>query len=351
MNKKIFTTILIILLVFISSVVYAGETGDIGSYHIITEYNWSDYSDRSAKYWSEFYKRVSDSSKKSIYQDEYELLALATLHHSEIADVLLAAGYNCTQYVWEDVYGKYIGGNNKVNTYIGIDEEILNAIGENKEDNEENNGKEGIANEIKKDPMKWAHFVAGIYERAATAYGEGKKETFTDYEISEMKRLYTQYQISPLSFPVLTKVQEEEIVNRYSKITLGFSFDTYIPYTYQYMNITMSGEHVGEKEPVKEHTLGDIIANANNFLSKGEGTESPISDSDLKAMSNTLYNILFISGIIIAFVVGGILGIKFMISGLEEKAEVKQMLMPYVIGCVILFGAFTIWKIVLIILQ
>ena len=40
-----------------------------------------------------------------------------------------------------------------------------------------------------------------------------------------------------------------------------------------------------------------------------------------------------------------------MTSGIEEKAEVKAMLVPYIVGCVILFGAFTIWKVVLTILQ
>ena len=36
---------------------------------------------------------------------------------------------------------------------------------------------------------------------------------------------------------------------------------------------------------------------------------------------------------------------------IEEKAEIKTMLIPYIIGCVVVFGAFTIWKIVVDILQ
>ena len=40
-----------------------------------------------------------------------------------------------------------------------------------------------------------------------------------------------------------------------------------------------------------------------------------------------------------------------MTSGIEEKAEVKAMLLPYVIGCVILFGSFTIWKVVVTIVS
>ena len=34
-----------------------------------------------------------------------------------------------------------------------------------------------------------------------------------------------------------------------------------------------------------------------------------------------------------------------------KAAQVKENLIPYVIGCVIIFGAFGIWKIVLTVLQ
>lgn len=68
-------------------------------------------------------------------------------------------------------------------------------------------------------------------------------------------------------------------------------------------------------------------------------------------MSNTIYSILLAIGIVIAVIVGLLLGMKFITGGIEEKAEVKAMLVPYIVGCVVLFGAFTIWKIVVDILQ
>ena len=68
-------------------------------------------------------------------------------------------------------------------------------------------------------------------------------------------------------------------------------------------------------------------------------------------MSNTVYNILFILGIVIAVIWGLVIAIKFITGSVEEKAEVKKTLIPYVAGCVVLFGAFTIWKIVVTILQ
>lgn len=43
--------------------------------------------------------------------------------------------------------------------------------------------------------------------------------------------------------------------------------------------------------------------------------------------------------------VGTVLGIQFMVASAEDKAEVKKALVPYVIGCIVIFGAFTIWSI------
>ena len=68
-------------------------------------------------------------------------------------------------------------------------------------------------------------------------------------------------------------------------------------------------------------------------------------------MSDTLYNILLVVGIIVAIIVGLIMGIKFILGSLEEKAEIKTMIIPYIIGCVVVFGAFTIWQIVVDVLQ
>lgn len=34
-----------------------------------------------------------------------------------------------------------------------------------------------------------------------------------------------------------------------------------------------------------------------------------------------------------------------MVASAEDKAKVKEALIPYVIGCAVIFGAFTIWSI------
>ena len=92
-------------------------------------------------------------------------------------------------------------------------------------------------------------------------------------------------------------------------------------------------------------TLDDIIKAGDKFINSGKNAEK-ISDDKIKDMSDTVWNILMSLGIIIAVVVGLILGIKFITSGIEEQAKVKEMLVPYAIGCIVLFGSVIIWKIV-----
>ena len=56
--------------------------------------------------------------------------------------------------------------------------------------------------------------------------------------------------------------------------------------------------------------------------------------------------LILVIGICVAVITISILGIKFMLGSIEEKAQVKEALIPFVIGCVVVFGAFGIWKIV-----
>ena len=39
-----------------------------------------------------------------------------------------------------------------------------------------------------------------------------------------------------------------------------------------------------------------------------------------------------------------------MVGGAEEKANIKEVLVPYVVGCIVIFGAFAIWKLIVTIL-
>lgn len=102
----------------------------------------------------------------------------------------------------------------------------------------------------------------------------------------------------------------------------------------------------------KTYALGDIISSADKFIEDGKSEKNVgLDEGVIKDLSNTMYNILFVLGIVIAVIWGLVIAIKFITGSVEEKAEVKKTLIPYVAGCVVLFGAFTIWKIVVTILQ
>lgn len=58
-----------------------------------------------------------------------------------------------------------------------------------------------------------------------------------------------------------------------------------------------------------------------------------------------MYKLLMAIGIVIMFAVGIVIGIQFMVASAEDKAKVKEALIPYIVGCIVIFGAFTIWSI------
>ena len=66
----------------------------------------------------------------------------------------------------------------------------------------------------------------------------------------------------------------------------------------------------------------------------------------LSETSDFIYKLLLSLAIIIAIIIGMILGIQFMVASADEKAKVKEALIPFIVGCIVVFGAFTIWKIV-----
>lgn len=81
------------------------------------------------------------------------------------------------------------------------------------------------------------------------------------------------------------------------------------------------------------------------------GGNGMINTTGLNNFSDTLYNTLLLIGMVIAVIIGTIIGIKFMVSSVEEKAKLKEILIVYVIGCIVLVGAFSIWKIIVVIMN
>lgn len=101
---------------------------------------------------------------------------------------------------------------------------------------------------------------------------------------------------------------------------------------------------------VKASGISDVITGGDDFISAGQETDDvkkkiTLDEQEVINTSNYIYNILLISGMSIAVIISSILGIKFMIGSVEEKAQIKDALIPFVIGCIVIFGAFGIWRI------
>lgn len=147
----------------------------------------------------------------------------------------------------------------------------------------------------------------------------------------------------------ITETQKEELDNKYKELNNTYMQDVKNVYL-------KSGENKGVlyKAPVRNDSGRQSADNIDDVINDGKSIlkhTSKISNDDIKNFSNSIFNIFLIIGVAVATLVGAILGVKFMTSSVEGKADVKKMLIVYVIGCVAVFGAFTIWKIVVTILQ
>lgn len=95
----------------------------------------------------------------------------------------------------------------------------------------------------------------------------------------------------------------------------------------------------------KVFAWSEIIDDGKSFLDQADESKVNIDTEGLKNVSGYLYNILLAAGIVIAVIVATILGVQFMTGGAEGQAKVKEMILPFVVGCIIVFGGFGFWKI------
>ena len=71
-------------------------------------------------------------------------------------------------------------------------------------------------------------------------------------------------------------------------------------------------------------------------------TGTKISNSNLMDTGNGIITVLTVIGTVISVIVLIILGLKYMMGSVEERAEYKKTMMPYVIGAALVFAASTI---------
>lgn len=94
-----------------------------------------------------------------------------------------------------------------------------------------------------------------------------------------------------------------------------------------------------------DSSLDDIMNNGNSFLNTGSESSTMIDQNDLKSLSNFISGVLLTIAIGVTVITGAIMGLNFITQSIEEKAKVKESMVPWIIGIIVSFGAFTIWEV------
>lgn len=84
--------------------------------------------------------------------------------------------------------------------------------------------------------------------------------------------------------------------------------------------------------------LTPIVSNADININPSDFEPSGITGaSDFVDKANIIIGVIQAIGSIVAIVALIIMGIRYMMAGVEEKADYKSTMMPYIIGCAMLF--------------
>lgn len=75
-------------------------------------------------------------------------------------------------------------------------------------------------------------------------------------------------------------------------------------------------------------------------------TGTPIQVDTLKNAGNNIVKVVLTIGTVVSVVMLIVLGIKYMMGSVSEKAEYKKTLMPYVIGASLVFAASSIAQLI-----
>lgn len=96
----------------------------------------------------------------------------------------------------------------------------------------------------------------------------------------------------------------------------------------------------------KALSFDDILTAGDDFLKDGDGSLTVTPDSnDLQTISKTVSNVLLTIALGVTLISAVIMGINFTIQSVEDKAKIKESMIPWVIGIFVSFGAYAIWRI------
>ena len=89
-----------------------------------------------------------------------------------------------------------------------------------------------------------------------------------------------------------------------------------------------------------EKPFNDVLDNIDYY----RPIESTEGQDEVIGKASTILSVITSLGMVIAVLMSAILGIKYMLGSVEEKADYKKGLIPYFVGAILLFGICTIVK-------
>ena len=111
-----------------------------------------------------------------------------------------------------------------------------------------------------------------------------------------------------------------------------------------FSNSSMANEANLEIKSITKVARQTGVINPNDY--KPDNTKEAQDSEELAKMGNTIVGFLQILGSILSVAVLAVLGVKYMAGSVEERAEYKKNMMPYVIGAVMVFGITNLLKII-----
>ena len=96
-------------------------------------------------------------------------------------------------------------------------------------------------------------------------------------------------------------------------------------------------------------SLSSLFNRANLFIETGKSGDT-IDDNDLTGPAVAIGQLLMGIAIIVLLIVTIVMAIKYMVADPGEQAKLKQQLVGLAISAAVIFGAFTIWQVLVNIL-
>lgn len=98
--------------------------------------------------------------------------------------------------------------------------------------------------------------------------------------------------------------------------------------------------------PMSKSNATDILGDARTWFDQARSGGSHLIDpNNVVASLKPIAQILFWAGVITLVIAYPVMGIKYMVSEPDKKADLKTKLIGLVIASVVILGAYGIWKI------